>query len=122
MAASQSAILSNIASSILDLARKPNLSYDASSGHVVTLDVRDAPGPANIAWISSLNIDDALSSLAIYNVPLTDVPHLISRCAVVRESMHFFLDFHPRAYGAYDLRNADRTYPDPVTLGRKSFE
>ena len=36
--------------------------------------------------------------------------------------MHFFLDFRPRAYGAYDLRNADGTYPGPETLGRKSFE
>ena len=36
--------------------------------------------------------------------------------------MHFFLDFRPRAYGAYDLRNPDGTYPGPDTLGRKSFE
>ena len=128
MAASQSTILEQIAASIPDLAPKPDLSYDASSGfningHSVSLDARDAPGPANIAWISSLCIDDTLSSLTIFNGPLTDVPHLISRCAIRDDGMmHFFLDFRPRAYGAYDLRNADGTYPGPDTLGRKSFE
>jgi hypothetical protein len=129
MASSQSSILSSIAASIPDLAPKPDLSYDASSGFTiagktVTLDARDAPGPSNIAWISSLCIDDTLSSLTIFNGPLTDVPHLISRCAIINNGndMHFFLDFRPRAYGAYDLRNEDGTYPGPETLGRKSFE
>jgi hypothetical protein len=128
MAASQASVLSQIAASIPDLAPKPDLSYDASSGftvngRTVSLDARDAPGPANIAWISSLCVDDALSSLTIFNGPLTDVPHLISRCAIRDDGqMHFFLDFRPRAYGAYDLRNADGSYPGPETLGRKSFE
>jgi len=63
-----------------------------------------------------------LSSLTIFNGPLSDVPHLISRCAIRDEMMHFFLDFRPRAYGAYDLRNPDGSYPGPETLGRKSFE
>lgn len=76
MAASQASIISQIASSIPDLAVKPDLSYDASSGFAihgkaVSLDARDAPGPANIAWISSLCIDDTLSSLTIFNGPLT---------------------------------------------------
>ena len=129
MATSQSNILSQIANSIADLTPKPDLSYDASSsfainGHAVSLDARDAPGPANIAWLSSLCIQDTLSSLTIFNGPLTDVPHLISRCAIDENTnaMHFFLDFRPRAYGAYDLRNPDGTYPGPDTLGRKSFE
>lgn len=130
MATSQSNILSQIANSIPDLAPKPDLSYDAASssfavrGRPVSLDARDAPGPANIAWLSSLCIEDTLSSLTIFNGPLTDVPHLISRCAVVEntDSMHFFLDFRPRAYGAYDLRDSDGTYPGPDALGRKAFE
>jgi len=65
-----------------------------------------------------------MSSLTIFNGPLTDVPHLISRCAVSDDgsSLSFFLDFRPRAYGAYDLRDEDGNYPGPDTLGRKAFE
>ena len=129
LSTSQQQTLSQIASSIPDLAPKPDLSYDASSGftiggNLVSLDARDAPGPANVAWLSSLCIDNTLSSLTIYNGPLTDVPHLISRCAIVNggANMHLYLDFRPRAYGAYDLRDADGNYPGPDTLGRKSFE
>ncbi|KAL7490166.1 hypothetical protein ACHAW6_015907 [Cyclotella cf. meneghiniana] len=129
LSASQSQILSRIASSIPDLAPKPDLSYDASSGLIVhgfpvILDARDAPGPSNIAWLSSLCIDSTLSSFTVFNGPLTDVPHLLSRCAVdhERDRMRFFLDFRPRAYGAYDLRKPDGTYPGPDVLGRKSFE
>lgn len=129
LSTSQQQTLSQIASSIPDLAPKPDLSYDASSGftiggNLVSLDARDAPGPANVAWLSSLCIDNTLSSLTIYNGPLTDVPHLVSRCAIVNggANMHLYLDFRPRAYGAYDLRDADGNYPGPDTLGRKSFE
>ena len=64
-----------------------------------------------------------MSSLTIFNGPLNDVPHLISRCAVVNgDTLNFFLDFRPRAYGAYDQRQADGSYPGPETLGRKAFE
>lgn len=61
-----------------------------------------------------------MSSLTIFNGPLTDVPHLISRCAVSDDgsSLSFFLDFRPRAYGAYDLRDEDGNYPGPDTLVR----
>ncbi|KAL7522503.1 hypothetical protein ACHAWX_007189 [Stephanocyclus meneghinianus] len=129
LSASQSQILSRIASSIPDLAPKHDLSYDASSGLIVhgfpvILDARDAPGPSNIAWLSSLCIENTLSSFTVFNGPLTDVPHLLSRCAVdhERDRMRFFLDFRPRAYGAYEMRKPDGTYPGPDVLGRKSFE
>lgn len=112
---SQSKLVANIASSIPDLALKPDASICPSSsdftisGHAVKLDASDAPGPANVAWLSDLCIDDTLSSLTIFNGPLTDVPHLISRCAVTNDgsSLDFFLDFRPRSYGAYDLRDAE---------------
>lgn len=127
--ASQTEIVAKIASSIPDLAVKPDSSYGPGlneltvAGNAVKLAASDAAGPANIAWLSDLCIDDTISSLTIFNGPLTDVPHLISRVAVTDgDTLNFFLDFRPRAYGAYDLRDADGNYPGPDTLGRQAFE
>jgi hypothetical protein len=87
------------------------------------LDARDAPGPANVAWLSSVTVDSKLVSLTIFNGPLTDVPHLVSRCAVLNDStMRLTLDFRPRAYGAYEMRRPDGSYPGPDELGRQAFE
>merc|ERR1719203_1324641 len=104
--ASQTQTVAKIASSIPDLALKPDQSYSPAStspftvaGHAVKLDASDAIGNANIAWLSDLCIDETMSSLTVYNGPLTDVPHLISRCAVTDAGLNFFLDFRPRAYG-----------------------
>lgn len=131
---SQTHIMEKIKSSIPDLAVKPDLSVSSSegfstiAGNTVKLNAYDAPGSANIAWISDLSIDNIMSSLTIFNGPLTNVPHLISRCVVTPNNggdntlLHFFLDFRPRAYGAYDLRDASGNYPGPDTLGRKAFE
>ena len=115
---SQSKTVGEIAASIPDLAPKPDQSYERSDGftvesNAVSLQASDAPGPANIAWISDLTIDTALSSLTIFNGPLSDVPHLISRCVVKDDTFNFFLDIRPRAYGAHDLRDADGNYPGP---------
>jgi len=137
--ASQALVVAKIASSIPDLALKPDVGYDASSGFVVgascdrvKLGASDAPGPANVAWLSDLCVDSRLSSLTVYCGPLTTVPHLISRCAVsvVGEDgsgggkrLELFLDFRPRSYGAYEMRNPSTgEYPGPDVLGRKSFE
>ena len=136
--ASQALVLAKIALSIPDLALKPGVGYDASSGFVVgapgdrvKLGASDAPGPANVAWLSDLCVDSRLSSLTVYCGPLTTVPHLISRCAVsvVGEDgsggkrLELFLDFRPRSYGAYEMRNPSTGgYPGPDVLGRKSFE
>lgn len=127
--ASQTQTVAKIASSIPDLALKPDQSYSPAStsaftvaGHAVKLDASDAIGNANIAWLSDLCIDETMSSLTVYNGPLTDVPHLISRCAVTDAGLNFFLDFRPRAYGAYDQRDAAGNFPGPDTLGRKAFE
>ena len=127
LAASQSESVNSIAASIPDLAPKPDLSWTAADnvligGSIATLDGRDAPGPANVAWLSDLCIAGKLSSLTIFNGPLTDVPHLISRCVIPDEStMKFYLDFRPRAYGAYELRDAAGNYPGPEQLGREAF-
>lgn len=124
---SQAASVNSIATAIPDLASKPDFTWSAADGisvgsSPVTLDARDAPGPANIAWLSSLTVASKLCSLTIFNGPLTDVPHLVSRVAINGDSLHFTLDFRPRAYGAYEMRRPDGSYPGPDELGRKSFE
>mmetsp|Transcript_8909 Transcript_8909/g.17756 ORF Transcript_8909/g.17756 Transcript_8909/m.17756 type:complete len:347 (-) Transcript_8909:640-1680(-) len=127
METSQTKTVGDIASAIPDLAPKPDQSYAKNDGftamgNAVSLQASDAPGPANVAWISDLSVDGALSSLTIFNGPLSDVPHLIQRCFINEGMLHFFLDVRPRAYGAHDLRDADGNYPGPETLGRKAFE
>jgi hypothetical protein len=130
---SQTLSVSKIASSIPDLALKPDASYDSSSDFVigstssnrVKLGASDAPGPANVAWLSDLCVESRLSSLTIYSGPLTNVPHLISRCSIDESTgdLSLFVDFRPRSYGAYEMRNPSTgEYPGPETLGRKSFE
>ena len=118
METSQSKTVGDIAASIPDLAPKPDQSYNRSDGftamgNAVSLQASDAPGPANIAWISDLCVDGAMSSLTIFNGPLNDVPHLISICFINEGMLNFLLDVRPRAYGAYDLRDADGNYPGP---------
>lgn len=127
--ASQTLSVANIASAIPDLAVKPDASFCPATsgftigGNPVKLDASDAAGPANVAWLSDLCVDCTMSSLTIFNGPLTDVPHIISRCAITNDdTLNFFLDFRPRGYGAYDLRDAAGNYPGPDTLGRKAFE
>ena len=124
---SQAASVDSIVAAIPDLAPKPDFTWTVANGITVagspvTLDARDAPGPANIAWLSSLYVASKLCSLTIFNGPLTNVPHLVSRVIVQGDSMQFILDFRPRAYGAYEMRRPDGTYPGPDELGRKSFE
>lgn len=124
---SQAATVMSIAAAIPDLAPKPGYTWAAGSGvsiggSMATLDARDAPGPANIAWLSSLCVADRLSSLTIFNGPLTNVPHLVSQCAIKGDSLTFTLDFRPRAYGAYEMRRPDGSYPGPDELGRAFFE
>ena len=114
-----------IAAAIPDLAPKPDLSWSGETvgGESATLDARDAPGPANVAWLASVCIPSKLSSLTIFNGPLTDVPHLLSRCCLVNDNtLRLDLDFRPRAYGAYELKDANGNYPGPEELGRKAFE
>ena len=124
---SQTATVNKIASSIPDLEAKPDLSWTATDAYTVggnpaLLDGRDAPGPANIAWLASVNIANKMSSLTIFNGPLTIVPHLLSRCIINDDdTMSFDLDFRPRAYGAYEMKDAEGNYPGPETLGRASF-
>lgn len=124
MVSSQSSSVAKIQAGIPDLAAKPDftISEALASGETITIDAFDAPGPANVAWIASVSVADKMSSLTIFNGPLTDVPHLVSRCSAVGDKLHWKLDFRPRCYGAYEMRREDGTYPGPEELGRKSFE
>jgi hypothetical protein len=127
MDVSQAATVNQIASTIPDLEQKPDFTWTAATGVSVggsgaTVDSRDAAGPANVAWLTAMCVDSKLSSLTIFNGPLTDVPHLLSRCAVVGDTLQFTLDFRPRAYGAYEMKRPDGSYPGPDELGRQSFE
>jgi hypothetical protein len=128
METSQGITVGKIAKSIPDLAFKPDASQTfmlSDSGCRVRLDASDAPGPANIAWLSDLCVESRLSSLTAYCGPLTIVPHLISRCSILPDgkTMNLFVDFRPRAYGAYEMRDPTTgNYPGPDILGRKSFE
>jgi hypothetical protein len=123
--ASQTNTVNKIATSIgPDLVSKPELSFsDTINGNPATLDARDAPGPANVAWLGSVCVSNQMSSLTIFNGPLTDVPHLLSRCIIsaADNTMTFDLDFRPRAYGAYEMVDAQGNYPGPETLGRDAF-
>ena len=124
---SQTASVQKIQAAIPDLEAKPDFTWTGNDVMVdscpATLDARDAAGPSNIAWLSSLCVDNKMSSLQIFNGPLNDVPHLVSRCVVVgADKLRLTIDFRPRAYGAYEMRKPDGSYPGPDDLGRKSFE
>lgn len=126
---SQTSSITAITSQIPDLSTKPDFNWTPGTTTIgenaATMECSEAPGRSNIAWLTSLSVESKLSSLTIFNGPLTDVPHLVSRCAVVgdeSDSLQLTLDFRPRAYGAYEMVKPDGTYPGPDELGRKSFE
>lgn len=127
LASAQAASVDKIAAAIgPDLECKPELSWATGTvaGSAATIDGREAPGAnGNVAWLANACVASKTSSLTIFNGPLTDVPHLLSRASVSSGGSHlrFTLDFRPRAYGAYELVNADGTYPGPETFGRDSF-
>ena len=112
-------ILPQIASTIPDLAIKPDFTWTPQSSvtispqnNVATLDARDTAGPSNIAWLASLTVDSTLSSLTIFNGPLNDVPHLISKVRIVNENtMEVVVDVRPRAYGAWEMQRPDGSFP-----------
>jgi len=116
-----------IASKIPDLGKKSDVSWTDDdkieiNGKSATLDARDAPGPANIAWLSNLKIEDTLSSLTIFNGPLSNVPHVLFRCFVKDDdTLSLDVDLRPRAYGAYEMKDEEGNYPGPDKLGRDAF-
>jgi hypothetical protein len=125
LASSQAATVQKFAAAIPDLEIKPDFCWNGEplAGSTASLDCRDAPGPANVAWLSALSVDSKLVSLTIFNGPLTDVPHLVSRCVMVNDgTMRLTIDVRPRAYGAYEMKRDDGSYPGPDELGRQAFE
>jgi hypothetical protein len=129
MDASQVASVQKIESALQSgLLKRPDLSWTAAENVQIaacpaTLDGREAPGAdGNIAWMSNLYVASKISALTIFNGPLTTVPHLVSMCAVVSPTqLTWTLDFRPRGYGAYELRDAQGNYPGPDQLGRDAF-
>uniref|UniRef100_A0A7S3LG08 Uncharacterized protein n=1 Tax=Amphora coffeiformis TaxID=265554 RepID=A0A7S3LG08_9STRA len=121
---SQQAVVDEIVRAIPDLERKPDFCWDAGQvgAAAATLEAFDAPGKANIAWLANLVVDSKLCSLTIFNGPLADVPHLLSRVAVVGDTLELSVDARPRAYGAYEMVDPQGNYPGPEELGRKAFE
>jgi len=127
LASSQATTVQKIQTTIPDLEAKPDFTWKGNDVMVdsspATLDALDAAGPANVAWLSSLCVETKMSSLQIFNGPLNDVPHLVSRCVVMgADKLRLTIDFRPRAYGAYEMKKPDGSYPGPDDLGRKSFE
>jgi hypothetical protein len=126
---SQVASVREILQNIPDLTLKPSLSWSEGSvminGHAATLAAYDAPGSSNVAWLADLYVHGKISSLTIFNGPLTDVPHILSRCILDEQSqmLHLSIDIRPRAYGAYETKDSiTGNYPGPEELGRKAFE
>jgi hypothetical protein len=76
-----------------------------------------APAPAGNVWARWLAGGDvARGSVAAFCGPLTDVPHLIAACGVSNGGIDLYIDFRPRADGAYDLKYATlAAYPEPST-------
>jgi len=127
LASAQDAVVAKICAGIPDLAPKESLSWAPGSvsvnGSPATLSAYDAPGAANVAWLCNVHIANQLSSLTIFNGPLTDVPHVLSRCSFKDNTLQLAIDIRPRAYGAYELQDpATGAYPGPEELGRKAFE
>jgi len=125
--ASQDALLQTIQAAIPDLTAKPmELAWTPAAGETTpTLQAFDAPGAANVAWLASVCVPRRMSSLTIFNGPLTDVPHILSRCCLVDDNnmLELAVDLRPRAYGAYELQDpVTGEYPGPEQLGRKAFE
>ncbi len=90
-----------------------------------TMTAYEAPGKFNVAWCSSLNIAGpsiCLHSITTFCGPLNDVPHLITRTVVKDGSVDLFIDFRPRAYAAYETRQADGGYGEPTSREWFSFK
>jgi hypothetical protein len=128
MDTSQAESVKTIESAMPGLLKRPDLSWTAAenvliAGCLATLDGREAPGAdGNVAWMSNLCVASKISALTIFNGPLTTVPHLVSSCAVISPTqLTWTLDFRPRGYGAYELRDAEGNYPGPDQLGRDAF-
>ena len=130
----QAATVAAVLTAIPDLGAKTDQSWLSEdkvtiAGKPALLGAYDAPGPANVAWISALGVESALSSLTVFNGPLTDVPHLVSRAVLTEDAIDLLIDWRPRAYLAYETRDPETgEFPPPASReafmqgsGRKTF-
>lgn len=113
--ASQTDIVNFIQTKISDL-KLSSLSTDYVEGY-------DAPGSSNIAWLANVRVPQAVASITVFHGPLTNVPHIVDRVEFENGNLRWYCDVRPRAYGAYETRDATTgEYPGPEVLGRKAFE
>lgn len=97
-----------------------SFSMAGSSGKI---ECYEGPGEPNIAWCSGLQLGGgsvSRGSITAFCGPLTDVPHLVAACGISDGGVDLYIDFRPRADGAYDPQfGALADYPAPET--REAF-
>lgn len=123
----QPAAFSSVVST-LGLTEKPyaaDLGFDSFSMAGSTGEIKsfEGPGLPNVAWCSGLTLqggETACGSITAFCGPLTDVPHLVASCTASSDGVDLYIDFRPRAEGAYDPQYATLAeYPEPET--REAF-
>ena len=89
--------------------------FTTSNGGAGEMQSWEAPGPANIAWVSDLRIEGptTVASLTVWCAPLKDVPHLCVRTTATEEGVDVLMDFRPRAAVGYETMLEDGSYPEP---------
>jgi len=89
--------------------------FTTSNGGNGEMQSWEAPGPANIAWVSDLRIEGptTVASLTVWCAPLKDVPHLCVRTTATDAGVDVLMDFRPRAAVGYETMLEDGTYPEP---------
>ena len=89
--------------------------FTTSNGGAGAMQSWEAPGPANIAWVSDLRIEGptTVASLTVWCAPLKDVPHLCVRTTATDAGVDVLMDFRPRAAVGYETMLEDGSYPEP---------
>jgi len=89
--------------------------FTTSDGGAGSMASYEAPGPANIAWVSDMKIEGptSVASLTVWCAPLKDVPHLVCRTTATDAGVDVFIDFRPRAAVGYDTALPDGSFPEP---------
>ena len=89
--------------------------FTTGNGGAGAMQSWEAPGPANIAWVSDLRIEGptTVASLTVWCAPLKDVPHLCVRTTATADAVDVLMDFRPRAAVGYETMLEDGSYPEP---------
>ena len=121
--AALSKVVSTLALSPKDYAADCGFDSFVVKGSTGKVESFEGPGAPNIAWCSGLTLSGpelSRGSVTAFCGPLTDVPHLIASCGISDGGIDLYIDWRPRAEGAYDPAYATLAeYPDPDT--REAF-